>query len=98
MSTAYWTGDHADLDAKAGAENHNASGVHLCCRQYAENVYCVSPVATLGLGAPTKAILKCDPGIDLSVYYPSFVEKTLSQIRTMREVVANHWYDPSDVI
>ena len=95
MATAYWYGDYSDLNSKNTTDGFNSDGVHNSCLEYDSGVHRHAPVASLGLGAPTKAILKCDQSIDLSIHYPSFVRKTLSEIRDILNVEANHFYDPA---
>ena len=95
MTTAYWYGDYFDLNDKRGleAEGFDPNGVHSCCREYRNNSHRRAPVASLNLGAPTKAILKCDEGIDLAIYYPSFVQKTLAEIHDILNVESNHFFN-----
>ena len=92
MTTAYWYGNYSDLNDKRGVDHYDKNGIHKCCREYRKGPPRHAPVASLGLGPPTKAILKCDVGIDLSIHYPSFVEKTLSEIHTIIESGTNHFY------
>ena len=82
MTTAYWTGNQADLDAKKGADNFDEHGVYRLCREFGNGTARHAPVASLNKGKRMRVYLKADKGVDLSLHYPSFTEKTLKATHT----------------
>ena len=63
MSIVYWQISKVDLDARAGLSGFDADGIGENFVQYENYNHCrKSPVASLGLGAVTKVILKCQAG------------------------------------
>lgn len=96
MAADIWLVDQSDLDAKAGDDDFDPSGIHSCCRQYNNGSHHrKSPIAALGLGDVTKVFLKCDDGTDLSTHYPSAVKKTMDETNTELDDATKKWFDPA---
>lgn len=96
MEKRLWFGDHAELDAKVGEDDFNEYGIHSCCSQFDSGNPCRhGPVESLDLGPPSKAILECDVGVDLSAIYPSFVQKSKAQIRVILQDSSYGFFDPT---
>lgn len=95
MAKLYWDVDHAEITAKEGAtaEGFDAHGIHSSCLEFGTGNHRHAPVASLGLGAPTRAILRTELGVDLSVTYSSALPTTHSEARTIVGILSNHFFD-----
>lgn len=94
MDNAYWVGPKTDIDAHAGdtAGGYDAVGLHNSCRVYDRGEFLrEAPIASWDLGPVTEVVIKCDDGIDMTVHYANFINKSHADMKTYVDTEANHY-------
>jgi len=92
VSKDYWYGNYSSITENIGKPNYDERGVHSCCTEFGTGANRHAPIASLDLGEPTKAILKCIDGSDVSEHHAGFVQVSKTQVKAILQDPEQHFF------